>query len=251
MNEVEGLGSNPLTNMEPSLHQPAPGVHMLQFWSNVCIFETDDGVVIFDAGFIFTGPRTVEELRKITDKPVRYIIYGHGHADHAFGTPAILDDAEKRGYPRPLIVAHSNLPVRFDRYQHMLSYHAHINRIQLAIPDKLPAFVETYIYPDLTYESSMKFTLGGQDFMLSHSRGETDDTTWMWVPDKKVVAVSDLWVWSCPNIGNPFKVQRYELEWAEGLERIAGREPEVLLPGHGPPTIIGREKQTNPFFESN
>jgi alkyl sulfatase BDS1-like metallo-beta-lactamase superfamily hydrolase len=37
-----------------------------------------------------------------------------------------------------------------------------------------------------------------------------------------------------PNTGNPNKVQRYTLEWAEALEAIAKRAPRYLLPGHGP-----------------
>jgi alkyl sulfatase BDS1-like metallo-beta-lactamase superfamily hydrolase len=39
---------------------------------------------------------------------------------------------------------------------------------------------------------------------------------------------------SMPNTGNPNKVQRYTLEWAETLEAIAKRGPRYLLPGHGP-----------------
>jgi alkyl sulfatase BDS1-like metallo-beta-lactamase superfamily hydrolase len=40
-------------------------------------------------------------------------------------------------------------------------------------------------------------------------------------------------VWSCPNVGNPFKVQRYALEWAEALEAVAALSPGLMLPGHG------------------
>jgi alkyl sulfatase BDS1-like metallo-beta-lactamase superfamily hydrolase len=37
-----------------------------------------------------------------------------------------------------------------------------------------------------------------------------------------------------PNTGNPNKVQRYTLEWAQTLEAIAKRAPRLILPGHGP-----------------
>ncbi len=234
MSADEGLGSMPLLSMKGGIEHFGGGVHMLQLWSNVCIIETDEGVVLYDVGFEHYGPRIVEELKAVTDKPVRYIVYGHGHADHAFGTRFIVKDAEERGHPKPIVIGHENLPLRFDRYREMLPYHENINRIQFAIPDNLPAFVRNYPYPDVTYRDAMTFTLGGVTFELRHSKGETDDTTWMWIPERKTVCVSDLWVWSCPNIGNPFKVQRYEVEWADGLEAIAGKEPEILLPGHGP-----------------
>jgi alkyl sulfatase BDS1-like metallo-beta-lactamase superfamily hydrolase len=190
--------------------------------------------VMFDAGFEFYGPRIVKELRALTDRPVRYIIYGHGHADHAFGAGFVLKDHQERGLPRPVIIAHANVPRRFDRYREMLAYHEHINRLQFAIPDQLPAFARNYLNPDLTFGEAMSLRLGDTTFELRHASGETDDTTWLWVPEKKLVCASDLWVWSCPNIGNPFKVQRFELEWAQALRAIAGLGPELLLPGHGP-----------------
>jgi len=241
MPDRTGLGSRPLLSMEGGIEHFDPGIHLLQLWANVCLIETEEGVVVFDPGFEFYGPRIVQELKAVTSKPVRYIIYGHGHADHAFGAGAILKDAEARGQPRPMIIAHENVPRRFDRYREMLPYHEHINRIQFAIPEKLPAFVRNYIYPDLTFSQALTFRLGELSFELRHAQGETDDTCWLWIPERKTVCATDLWVWSCPNLGNPFKVQRYEVEWAEALETIAGLSSELLLPGHGP-AIQGAEE---------
>jgi alkyl sulfatase BDS1-like metallo-beta-lactamase superfamily hydrolase len=233
MSEDTGLGSQTLFFTEGGIEHFGNGVHLLRLFANTCIIETDEGVVLFDVGLEFNGPRIVEEVRAITDKPVRYIVYGHGHADHAFGAQAIFTDAEACGHPRPVILAQENVPKRFDRYREMLPYHEHINRIQFGIPEDFPAFSRTYIYPDETYSDAMSFTLGGTVFELRHAMGETDDATWMWVPELDTVCVSDLWVWSCPNVGNPFKVQRYALEWAEALEAVAALSPGLMLPGHG------------------
>jgi alkyl sulfatase BDS1-like metallo-beta-lactamase superfamily hydrolase len=234
------LGSMPLNSREGGIKHFNNGVHMLQLWANICIIETDEGLVLYDVGFYFNRHRILEEVKAITDKPVRYIIYGHGHADHAFGAQAVIKDAEESGSPRPIIVAHENVPKRFNRYQEMLSYHNHINRIQFAIPEDKTAFVRSFIYPDVTYQDSMNFRLGDTTFELRHSKGETDDATWIWIPERKTVCISDLWIWSCPNIGNPFKVQRYETEWARGLEEVAARSPELMLPGHGD-AIVGTD----------
>jgi alkyl sulfatase BDS1-like metallo-beta-lactamase superfamily hydrolase len=233
MSEDSGLGRQALFFTEGEIEHFGNGVHLLRLFANTCIIETDEGVVLFDVGLEFNGPRIVEEVSAITDKPVRYIVYGHGHADHAFGTQAILADAEARGHPRPVILAHENVVKRFDRYQEMLPYHEHINRIQFGIPEEFPAFSRTYTYPDETYRDEMSFTLGGNVFELRHAMGETDDATWMWVPGLDTVCVSDLWVWSCPNVGNPFKVQRYAVEWAQALEAVAALSPGLMLPGHG------------------
>jgi alkyl sulfatase BDS1-like metallo-beta-lactamase superfamily hydrolase len=227
------LGSQSLFSDAGGMQSFGDGLYMLQLFANICMVETGEGVVIFDAGLPIDGPRIVEELREVTDLPVRYIIYGHGHADHAFATRALLEDAEERGYPKPVIVAHENLPKRFDRYQRMLPYHEHINRIQFGIPEGIPAFPWDYIYPDETFSGETTLSLGGITFELRHARGETDDHVWMWIPEREVACISDFWVWSCPNVGNPFKVQRYALEWAQTLEDVAAKSPGLMLPGHG------------------
>ena len=233
MSEDTSLGSQALFSDAGGMQDFGNGIHMLQGFANICMVETGEGVVIFDAGLPTDGWRIVKELRAVSEQPVRYIVYGHGHADHAFGVRAVLEEAEERGDPRPVIVAHENLPKRFDRYQRMLPYHEHINRIQFAIPEGIPAFPWDYIYPDETFSGEMTLRLGDITFELKHARGETDDHVWMWIPERKVAFVSDFWVWSCPNVGNPFKVQRYALEWAQTLEDIAALSPVLMLPGHG------------------
>jgi alkyl sulfatase BDS1-like metallo-beta-lactamase superfamily hydrolase len=97
-----------------------------------------------------------------------------------------------------------------------------------------------YYYPDVTYHDRFSFKLGDLTFELRFGMGETDDATWVWIPEKKIVFSGDFIIWSFPNIGNPFKVQRYEIEWAEALEQMASLHPEVLVPGHGP--VIRGEK---------
>jgi alkyl sulfatase BDS1-like metallo-beta-lactamase superfamily hydrolase len=55
------------------------------------------------------------------------------------------------------------------------------------------------------------------------------------LPEREVALVGDLSVQSLPNTGNPNKGQRYTLGWAEALEAIAERRPQVIVPGHGDP----------------
>ena len=74
-----------------------PGVHFLAGFGNTTILSAQGGAVV-DPGLFTNGPRVVNELRALTDLPVRYVIYTHGHYDHAFGTPAILEDAAQRGH---------------------------------------------------------------------------------------------------------------------------------------------------------
>jgi alkyl sulfatase BDS1-like metallo-beta-lactamase superfamily hydrolase len=79
--------------------------------------------------------------------------------------------------------------------------------------------------------------VGGVRFQLFHARGETDDHTWVWLPERRVLFTGDLFIWATPNAGNPQKVQRYPQDWARALRAMMALEPELLLPGHGVPIV--------------
>ncbi len=78
-------------------------------------------------------------------------------------------------------------------------------------------------------------------FELTHGRGETDDITWTWIPERRILHTGDLFIWAVPNAGNPQKVQRYVGDWADSLERMVPLGAEILLPGHGLP-ILGADR---------
>ena len=88
-------------------------------------------------------------------------------------------------------------------------------------------------WPELEVESSHTLSVGGREFETHHAKGETDDHLWTWVPDHKALCVGDLVTWVFPNCGNPQKVQRYPLEWAQALREMMTYEAEWLLPAHG------------------
>ncbi|MBW1805975.1 MAG: MBL fold metallo-hydrolase, partial [Deltaproteobacteria bacterium] len=106
-------------------------------------------------------------------------------------------------------------------------------RIQFAIPENIQVFPNPEHDPDTLFDQTISIQVGGIDIHAFHAKGETDDHLWVWVPSRKTVFTGDMVVSSFPNAGNPFKVQRFTLDWARGLEAIAGKEPEVLVPGHG------------------
>jgi len=217
-------------------------VYCITAFGNVGFILTDEGVVVVDTALRQMGETILKIIREVTDAPIHSVIYTHGHYDHAFGVSALLEDAEQRGYPKPRIIGHENVVRRFRRYQELQSQQELINRIQFGIPAEMSGVLRGYHYPDVTYHNRFTFRLGDVTFELRFGMGETDDATWIWIPERRVVFAGDFVVWSCPNVGNPFKVQRYETEWAEALEQMASLNPDVLVPGHGPP-IRGEEVQ--------
>ena len=79
---------------EPDIIQVAANVYTAigyQVSTNTMIIG-DDGVIIVDPGVSVPGARRVRaEFEKITDKPIRAIIYTHGHRDHTGAASVFFD----------------------------------------------------------------------------------------------------------------------------------------------------------------
>jgi alkyl sulfatase BDS1-like metallo-beta-lactamase superfamily hydrolase len=219
--------------------QVADGCAFVPSFANVSAVATDDGLVLVDTGSQLFARAAIDELRRWSTEPVHTAVYSHGHIDHVFGVPLIEEEAKANGWAPPTVIAHEALPPRFDRYILTAGYNEVINRRQFRVPNL--RWPTEYRYPDRTYRDTLTVDVGGVSFELRHARGETDDHTWTWVPEHKLLCCGDFFIWACPNAGNPFKVQRYPHEWAVALREMASLEPEVLLPGHGLP-IVGADR---------
>lgn len=119
-----------------------------------------------------------------------------------------------------------------DRYAETGGYNTVINTRQFGVPIQFPT---EGIKPNVSYRESLDLVVGEVEARLFHTRGETDDHTWTFLPQQRVLCTGDLFIWAAPNAGNPQKVQRYAIEWARGLRKMAALDPQVLLPGHGVP----------------
>src|SRR5690349_5870847 len=109
------------------LSEVAPQVAIVESYSNVVAVDTDEGLVTFDTSGIETGRAVVESLRHWTRKRLHTIVYTHGHVDHVGGSGAFVADAEARGDPRPRVIAHENVPKRFERYRDMEEWNVRVN----------------------------------------------------------------------------------------------------------------------------
>ena len=216
--------------------QVAENVVFLSSFANVAAFTGDDGVLLVDTSQErFTG-RMLQDLRQNYSKaPVEAVVYTHGHIDHVTGAEAIIAEAAERGDHRPHIIGHRDVVRRFDRYQMTAAHNDHINTVQFNLPPDAKPFTNApWTYPDITHDTGLDTRIGGLHFEFHHARGETDDETWVWCPERRVLCTGDTFVWCSPNAGNPYKVQRYARDWADALEKMAAKKPLHLLPGHGP-----------------
>jgi alkyl sulfatase BDS1-like metallo-beta-lactamase superfamily hydrolase len=238
--EVMGGRTHPVRVGSMSLEELADGVAFTPSFANVSSFATGDGLVLVDTGSQVMARSVHGQIRGWrADAPLHTAIYSHGHIDHVFGVPVFEEEARARGWPAPTVVAHEALPPRFDRYILTAGYNGVINQRQFQAPNL--RWPTKYRYPDETYRDRVDLDVGGVRFELHHAKGETDDHTWTWLPEKKVLCTGDLFIWCTPNAGNPQKVQRYPREWAIALREMVALGPELLLPGHGMP-IAGADR---------
>ena len=69
---------------------------------NVAFLITDEGVLVVDSGTRPShGDAILEEIAKLTDKPVRYLIFTHYHMDHVLGAQQFPEET--------ICIAHKNL----------------------------------------------------------------------------------------------------------------------------------------------
>lgn len=218
------------------LHELGDGLAFIESFANVTAFDVDDRLAMIDAGGILAAGKVHHAIRTWSDSPLDTAVYTHGHVDHVFAVP--MFEAEDTPV-RPTVVSHANVPARFDRYQLTNGYNGWINARQFQLPE--PMFPRDFRYPDRTYETDLDLTVGGLRIELHHDKGETDDGTWAFIPERSVLCTGDLFIWAAPNCGNPQKVQRFPVEWAAALRKMAAVGAELMLPGHGLP-IAGRDR---------
>lgn len=228
------------------LSEVAGSIGFIESFSNSIVFDTDEGLVVFDTATELLGRGVVESLRGWSDRPLHSLVYTHGHIDHVGGSAALLQDNETRhgasGARRVEIVGHERVAARFSRYRLTEGYNVAINARQFGRGMLGMGFLPGDV-AEVTnsFQTTSRLEAGNLTFELHHALGETDDHCWAWIESMRAICVGDLMIWRFPNAGNPQKVQRYPLEWAGALREMAALEPELLLPAHGLP-IFGVER---------
>lgn len=192
---------------------------------NCSVIETEEGLVLIDVGMTPAGPAILKSIQSISKKKIHTIIYTHGHVDHSYGTWALLEDGTK-----PQIIAHENLPLRFNRY---LKLRGSMAKYMSQPIEQLPKDSTDLIWPSKLFRDELEIQIGGITFFLKHFEGETDDQLYVWMPDQKIVFAADYYQGFLPNAGNGKRIQRNIGGWINALRSMNGLNPEIMVPSHG------------------
>jgi glyoxylase-like metal-dependent hydrolase (beta-lactamase superfamily II) len=186
-------------------------VYIFRHGNHQSIFVvTPEGVIATDPvayGRPQGGAAYVAEIRKVTDKPIKYLVYSHHHYDHIAGGQAFKDAGAK-------IVAHSKAK----------------ERLAVLKDPNTPL-------PDETFAKSRTLKLGGTALEMTYvGLNHSDSTLVFRLPKEKLLFVVDLIpVGQFPGRG---MIDFYPLEAQDSIKRILAMDWERLIPGH--PGVGGR-----------
>jgi len=194
------------------LKEIGPGVYAaISPESNAGFIIGDDAVLVVDSFFHPNTARALlSEIRKITPKPIRYVVNTHYHLDHVAGDQVFKDAGA-------IIVAHRN--VRAWIRPENLRMFGNAQRIA-----QLPL-------PDLVTESPITIWLGARRVDVRPAEGHTGGDLVVSVPDAKVLFCGDL-LWRMP----PNIVDGAVSKWIatdRSFEDLPEAASMVFVPGHG------------------
>jgi glyoxylase-like metal-dependent hydrolase (beta-lactamase superfamily II) len=206
------------------LKQLGPGVYAAidgpehKAGSNAGFVIGDDGVLVVDAFFTPEAAKAlVAEIRRLTPKPIRYVVNTHYHADHTGGDQVLRDAGA-------IIIAHKNVRGWVRTYN--------INLFGDRITPELKARIEALPLPDLTTDKDLTVWLGSRKVVVRAVLGHTGGDLTVSVPDAKVLFAGDmLWRKIAPNL-----IDGSVKEWAAtdaDFIAMPNAAQTRFVPGHG------------------
>jgi glyoxylase-like metal-dependent hydrolase (beta-lactamase superfamily II) len=188
-------------------------VYIFRYMGHQAMFVvTSAGVIATDPiGYVRREAPQVylDEIRKVTNQPVRYVIYSHHHFDHIAGGKPFKDAGAT-------FIAHRRAKERLAQVDDPFT-----------------------VIPDETMEDSRTITLGDTTIELSYlGLNHSDSSLVMRLPAQKIIfAVDFLPVGSLPGRG---MIDSYPLEWEDSVKKVMTMDWDRLIPGHpGPGGRLG------------
>jgi cyclase len=245
---ADGLYGNTytLTDLGHGVHtltwNQKPGTFAI---SNSTFIVGEDDVIVVDTGISrSTGQAILEALRKITSKPVSFVISTHWHGDHIFGHQVF-----RKAFPSARFVAHpatregiitgeidyreANRPKTLARIDELKAKptrsDAENQELQRA-EMQIEAWQGDYVLPDLLVDTKLTMMQGKRQVHVMHlGQANTTGDVVIHLPVERIAISGDMAI--TPMQFAFFSSPR---QWIATLDRLAAIDAAVIVPGHGP-----------------
>jgi glyoxylase-like metal-dependent hydrolase (beta-lactamase superfamily II) len=204
---------------------------------NVGAVIGEEALLAVDARATPTHAREwLDELRRITDKPVRYLVLTHYHAVRVLGAAAF--DAQSA-------IAHEGTR-RWIVERGEADFESETRRFPRLFRDveSIPGLT----HPNVSFTDTLRLDLGRREVELSHlGRGHTQGDVVVWLPDEKILFAGDLVeARAAPYMGDAF-VAEWSTTTLDGVEALGAR---TIVPGRGPAAGPGAIAETRDYLRT-
>ncbi len=189
--------------------------------NNLTFIITSEGVVVINASDNYLLAKSLhQEIKKITDQPVKYVVLENGQGHAALGS----NYWKEHGVP---IVAHIETKQELEAHGY-----GSLERMRKGRKDKAKGTELTL--PDETFGDKKIIQLGGERIELlhlgpSHSPGDIV----VWLPNQSLVIAGDM---AFHKRILPVMEHTDTAAWVETWDKFAALEANIVIPGHGGPT---------------
>lgn len=222
--------------------------------SNIPIIVNDHNVLIVDDGSTpATARALLEDLKLITNNPVRYEVNTHFHYDHTDGNSVFPPEVDiiAHEYVRTKMLTSNVLEIEPYKTSQKTRVRALIESLEKQIEDEKDAGKKAELEkqlaatetlsdqlkeinptpPNVTYTAKMILYAGQREIQLLFlGRGHTGGDTVVFLPKERIVCTGDLLESRPAYMGDAF----FD-EWITTLEELKKLDFTMVLPGHGRP----------------
>lgn len=190
------------------------------FAANAGIIIGSDGILVVDTLISAREARRfMADIRKVSPKPIRYVVDTHYHLDHAFGN----GEFAKAG---GLIIAHA--ADRNDLEQKGEPTLKQAKEFGLTDEDMRGTVIAL---PALTFTDRMSVYLGTEKVELIHiGPSHTKGSVLVYLPKSKILFTGDILF----SDFHPYLGEGDLAGWIRNLDCILSLDVTTIIPGHGP-----------------
>ncbi|MBK7609717.1 MAG: MBL fold metallo-hydrolase [Saprospiraceae bacterium] len=223
------------------VRQLAPGVYYYfgdeinQKSANCLWVIFKEYVLVVDANYPWGAEEILLEIRKTTDKPVRFVFNTHYHHDHTFGNSVFADAGA-------IIVSSTETATEMRT----------LGQIEWARGTSYSGRSMDGIkrvFPSLTFDQRMVFDDGDHRVELikmgpAHTAGDAV----AYLPKEKILATGDLCVYGIPWGNNVADRHASYDQWLRVLDTLVTWDVDILIPGHGLPGSTENLRQQKAYL---